>query len=147
MNQKNYQLLTLALLLGVSAGAMAQGMSMTEYKASKRAIVSEYAAVKVACAAASGNAKDICVAETKGKERVAKAELQARYKPSLQAHHKTRMATVQANYNLAKQRCDNLAGNPKDVCVKEAAAALSVAEADATVQLKTAQAKAGIGKG
>ena len=40
---------------------------------------------------------------------------------------------------MAKQKCDDLSGNPKDVCVKEAKAARTTAKADATVQMKTGQ--------
>src|SRR4029450_12831856 len=36
-------------------------------------------------------------------------------------------------YNVAKEKCDELSGNPKDVCVKEADAALVKAKADAKV--------------
>jgi hypothetical protein len=34
---------------------------------------------------------------------------------------------------VAKQKCDDLAGNPKDVCAKEASAVLVKAKADAKV--------------
>ena len=43
---------------------------------------------------------------------------------------------------MAKQRCDDLSGNVKDVCVKEAKAARTVATADAEVKLKTTLANA-----
>ena len=41
---------------------------------------------------------------------------------------------------MAKERCDDKAGNVKDVCVKEARAAAVAAKADAKAKLKTANA-------
>ena len=44
-----------------------------------------------------------------------------------------RIAHAQAYYDVAIEKCDDLAGNPKDVCVKEAKAALVKGKADAKV--------------
>jgi hypothetical protein len=140
MNKINLTVSALALAFACSAGALAQGVSKDEYKAGKQRIAADYTAAKTACGSLSGNAKDICIAEAKGKEHVARAELLASYKPGLKSSNKVRIATAQANYAVAKQRCDDLAGNVKDVCVKEAAAARTTALADAELQLKTVQA-------
>jgi hypothetical protein len=43
-----------------------------------------------------------------------------------------------AIHNVAKEKCDELSGNPKDVCVKEANPALVRAQADAKVDRVTA---------
>ena len=43
------------------------------------------------------------------------------------------MTRADATYSVAKEKCDDLAGNSKDVCVKEADAALVRAKADAKV--------------
>ncbi|MHB1359654.1 MAG: hypothetical protein ACYCWC_08755 [Rhodocyclaceae bacterium] len=87
-----------------------------------------------------GNPKDICVADAKGKEKVAKAELEAGYKPSNKATYEVSVAKAEADYAVAKERCDDLAGNAKDVCVKEAKAAETTAKANAKAQMKTAAA-------
>ena len=44
-----------------------------------------------------------------------------------------RIAHADAAYDVAKEKCDDLSGNPKDVCVKEAKAAHVKAKADAKV--------------
>jgi hypothetical protein len=126
------------LLFGTSA--MAQQMSSTEFSASKSRIKAEYKTEKASCASLASNAKDICVAKAKGKEAVALAELDNSYKSTLKTQYKLRVAKGQATYDVAKQECDDLSGNPKDVCVKEAKAALVAAKADANVQMKTSQA-------
>lgn len=132
--------IALAVGLAFSAGAMAQVMSPTEYKAAGNRITDEYKVAHEACASLSGNAKDICVAQAKGKEKVAEAELQASYKPSTQSRYKVRVAIAKADYAVAKERCDDSAGNVKDVCVEQAKAAQTVAMTDAEVQMKTARA-------
>ena len=81
----------------------------------------------------SGNAKDVCMEEAKGKEKVAKAEADAAYKNTPKARESARVAHADADYNVAKEKCDDLAGNQKDVCVKEAKAAHMKAKADAKV--------------
>lgn len=140
MNINKGKVIALAISFAFSAAAMAQGLSKSEYKAAGTRITDEYKAEKKACASLSGNVKDICVVQAKGKEKIAVAELEASYKPGAQANFKVRAATAKSNYAVAKERCDDLSGNVKDVCVKEAKAAQTVALADAEVRLKTAQA-------
>ena len=93
----------------------------------------QYKTAREACASLSGNARDICVAEAKGNHDVAKAEVEAAYKHTPKARENARVAYAEANYNVAKEKCDDLAGNPKDVCVKEAKSALVKGKADAKV--------------
>lgn len=67
--------------LSFSAGAMAQSMSKSEYKAAEKNIKSEYKSAKADCDSFPANAKNICMAIAKSKEKAAKTELEARYKP------------------------------------------------------------------
>ena len=85
------------------------------------------------CSSLSGNAKDVCQAEAKGKEKVAKAQLEADYKNTDKARNEARVARADADYDVAKEKCDDLSGNQKDVCVKQAKAAHEKAKADAKV--------------
>ena len=48
---------------------------------------------------------------------------------------------AEADYLVAKEKCDDLGGNDKDVCVKEAKAARTKAIAEAKAQRKTADAQ------
>ena len=88
---------------------------------------------KDACATRSGNAKDICLAEASGKEMVAKADAEAAYRNTPKEREGARVARAEATYGVAREKCDDLAGNSKDVCVKEADAALVKGKADAKV--------------
>ena len=88
---------------------------------------------KDACASRGGNAKDICLAEANGREKIAKAEAEAAYRNTANTREELRVARAEATYNVAKEKCDDFAGNTKDVCVKEAKAALVKGKADANV--------------
>lgn len=123
-------------LLGCSAvfavaHAADPAMSKEDVAAEKARIEADYKAQRSACDSLSGNQKDICVEEAKGKEKVAKAELDYRREPNARHQEKVAEARAEAQYDLAKERCDDLAGDQKDVCQKEAKAAKAKAEADA----------------
>src|SRR6185369_2514716 len=126
--------LTVGLVFCITA--LAEGLTKDSYKADKESIVAEYKADKSACSAMSGNQKDICVAQAKGKEKVALAELEANYPPTAKNQHQVRIAKAEADYAVARERCDDKAGNAKDVCIKEAKAAEAAAKADATAAMK-----------
>ena len=140
MNKLNITAIAAAIALAFSAGAMATGMSKDDYKSAKDSIAAEFKPVRSGCDSFSANAKDVCMAEANGKEKVARAVLEAKYKPSKDASYKVRVAKAEADYAVAKEQCDDKAGNVKDVCIKEAKAAETAAKADAKAQMKTADA-------
>jgi hypothetical protein len=139
---KKFSVNVIAVTLGFacSAGALAEGMSKDDYKAGKDRIAAEYKSDTAGCASLSGNPNDICVAEAKGKEKIARAELEATYKPNRKTHYQARVAKAEADYAVAQERCDDKAGNAKDVCVKEAKAAQTAAKADAKMQVQISDA-------
>ena len=141
MNKLNINAIALAVTLAFSAGAMAEGMSKVDYKAGKDKIAAMYKTDKAACSSLSGNASDICKAEAKGKEKVAAAELEASYQPTSKHRYQARVAKADADYDVAKEKCDDLSGNTKDVCVKEAKSAETAAKADAKARMKTSDAQ------
>src|SRR6186713_2432639 len=111
-----------AVGLCVAGGTQAQTMSKDARAMAIKNAESQYKTDKAACDAMSGNAKDICVEEAKGKEKVAKADAEAGYEGTPKARESARVARADAMYEVAKEKCDDLAGNAKDVCVKEAKA-------------------------
>lgn len=115
-----------------SFGVMAeQTMPHDVYEADKERIKREYEVDKTRCDSLDDNAEDICLAEAKGRYEVAGADLEARYKPSRKAQYEVAVAKAEADYRVAKERCDDQAGNAKDVCLEEAKAAEATAKADA----------------
>ena len=134
--------LMIAMVVGASVGfagtSMAQmaspaPISKANYTQAMKDADAQYKIAKSACASLSGNAKDICAADATGRHSVAKAETEAAYKHTPKARESARVAHAQATYDVAIQKCDDLAGNTKDVCVKEAKAALVKGKADAKV--------------
>ncbi len=111
--------------------AQAANMPKAEYKAGKDRISADYKAAKAACDSLSANAKDVCVQEAKAKEKVAKAELEYNHTGKAGDHNKLLKTQANTAYDVAKEKCDDKAGNDKDVCVKEAKASRDKALADA----------------
>ena len=99
-------------------------MDRAVVKSEKDKIEAQYKAAKDGCKGMTANAKDICMAEAKGiAERRQEADLECRDKGTPKAQYDLRKAKAEADYNVAKEKCDDLTGNAKDVCVKDAKAA------------------------
>ena len=80
-----------------------------------------YAVAKEKCDDQSGNAKDVCVQEAKTARDKAKADAK------LTKTVTTAMATdvdakMKADYKLAREKCDSLTANAKDICIASAKA-------------------------
>lgn len=56
--------------------------------------------------------------------------------PEAKALFENARAAAAADYKAARDRCNGVAGNPKDICIAEAKAARVRAEADATAQYR-----------
>lgn len=121
--------------------AYAANISKAEYADGKARISAAYKEDRAACNAKSGNAKDVCVQEAKAKERVARAELEYSHTGKPADRQKVSVAKAESAYAVAKERCDDLAGNAKDVCVKEAKAVEAKALADAKLGKEIGDAK------
>ncbi len=131
----------MAIGVGICAGAIAQSMPKVQYKSANAAIAAENKAARAACGRSlSSNAKNICNAEASGREKVAKAELEAKYKPSQERSYRVHVARANSDYSVAKELCNYAAANAKHVCVKEAKAAAVGAKADALTQMKITNA-------
>ncbi len=116
-------------------------MGKADYQAGKDRIGADYKADSAACASLAANAKDICVQEAKGKEKVARAELEFGYTGKAADGNKVLVAKAESAYAVAKERCDDLAGNAKDVCLKTAKATEARALADAKMGKEIGEAR------
>jgi hypothetical protein len=121
--------------------AQAATMTKADYNTDKTRISADYKTDKAACASFAGNAKDICMEEAKAKEKIARAELEYSY--SGKASDQTKLLEVKAKaaYAVAKEKCDDKAGNEKDVCVKEAKAIEAKALAEAKMGKQIGEAR------
>lgn len=114
-----------------------KAMSKNEYQAAKDRIQADAKSARNACDGKSGNAKDICQAQAKAKEKIDKAELEASYKNTAKARQDALVARADAEYAVAKEKCDDMSGKEKDACMKQAKAAQATAKTDAKTQAKT----------
>jgi hypothetical protein len=136
--------LLMTMLAGSLAFAVSQSAiavtSKAEYKAANDQADANYKVARQKCNAMSGNAKDVCVAEAKGEQKKAKARAEADHKADEKSRFNARMAAAEADYEVAKEKCDMRAGNDKDLCLKQAKAAETRAKADAKADSTSQQA-------
>ncbi|MBT2322585.1 hypothetical protein J7E62_09535 [Variovorax paradoxus] len=123
-------LLMLAIASTCFVATQAGAMTQDEHKVAKEKIEADYKTDKAKCDAMKDNAKDVCQKEAKGKENVAKAELEQQYKPSDSNSRKVAEEKVKATYDVAKEKCDDLKGDAKNACEKEAKAEEAKGKAD-----------------
>jgi hypothetical protein len=72
---------------------------------------------------------------------VARAELEYGYSAKPADQTKLKVAKAESAYAVAKEKCDDQAGNAKDVCVKQAKAVEVKALADAKMGQEIGEAK------
>jgi hypothetical protein len=113
---------SLAACLAAAGLALAAegGIAKDAFKAAQERIEAQATAQHKACSRWQGNARDVCEAQAKGREKTAKAELQAHYRPSPEAEKLAKTARAEADYEVAKARCAALKDDAKDRCVQQA---------------------------
>lgn len=121
--------------------AQAADTSKADYAAGKTRIAADYQLEHAACASLAGNAKDVCAEQAKGKQKVAMAELEYGRSASAGNLNQVLVAKADAAFAVSKERCDDVAGNVKDVCVKQAEAAHTSALADAKMGKQISEAR------
>ncbi|CAN5642038.1 hypothetical protein BH09PSE5_BH09PSE5_50450 [soil metagenome] len=126
--------------LALASGAYAAG-DKTAYDHSRAASKTAYDAANKQCGSLSGNAKDICQAEAKAVRVKSDAQAEADYKNTPKAREQATDDMAKADYNVSKEKCDDLAGNPKDVCVKEAKATYDKVKIDAAASRKVSDVR------
>ena len=131
----------LAASLTASAHAATTHITKSQYDDAKARADAAYKIEREKCDSLAGNAKDICIAEAKAQLMRAEAKAKADYKNTRSAWYDQRVKNADADYLVAKEKCDDLGGNDKDVCIKQAKAARTKAIADAKAQRKTADAQ------
>ncbi len=129
MNLKSISLAVMSTLFAVGA-VQAQGMTSDQHSAAKKQIEADYKAAKAQCDTLKDNAKDVCEKEAKAKEHVAKAELEQQYKPTAKHKREVDEAKAKGTYEVAKEKCDDMNGDAKSACEKQAKAEHEKAKAD-----------------
>lgn len=100
----------------------ATGISKDAYKTEKDRIEADAKSAKAACKSMKDNAKDICEAEAKGKEKLAKKELDLKKNPNDKNRADVEKMKVEVAYELAKEKCEDQKGAEMATCKKNAKA-------------------------
>jgi hypothetical protein len=140
ISQLKYSFFVAAAMALPMTSAMA--MDKAQHKAEKERVEAAYKADKATCDTLKDNAKDVCQKEAKAKEKVAKAELDASLSGKPRDQEKLAKVKADTTYEVAKEKFDDMNGNEKDVCVKEAKAAKDKAMADIKASKKSQSARA-----
>lgn len=112
--------LALAAAFCMTGAQAATSMTQATYDGAKDDIKASYKLAHERCQTQSANAKDICQESAKGQEKVALAHLEYHYTGTEKDRLKLHEAQYEARYEVAKEKCDDLSGSAKDVCVREA---------------------------
>ena len=119
-----------AVFLTFGFALSTQAMTRAEYNHAVEIAQADYKSAKGKCNDLSGNTKDVCVKQAKANYTRAKSDAKAAYKGTPHARAEAREDQAEANYKVAKEKCDDLSGNNKDICVQEAKAKLGKAKAN-----------------
>ena len=119
----------------------ATGISSDEYKREKDRVEADAKAAKANCKTMKDNAKDICEAEAKGKEKLAKKELDYRKNPNDKNRADVEKMKAEVAYEVAKEKCEDQKGAEAATCKKNAKSDKDKAMADAKANRKTVATK------
>ena len=129
--------LLIATLLATAAGAsfaaptFALNHDPATYRNATQKAAADYRDAIAKCDTMSGNGKDVCVAEAKLARTQTEAKALSKYSNSPASREKARTSLAEAEFTLAKARCDGKSGAEKDDCMNNAKSVHTAALADA----------------
>jgi osmotically-inducible protein OsmY len=128
----------IATLLTTAAGASfaaaptaALNHDPASYRNVTQKAAADYNAATAKCHGMSGNDKDVCMAEAKANRVHAEADALARYNSTEPGREKAATRVSEADYALARARCNARSGAEKDDCMNNARSVHTAAVADA----------------
>ena len=127
--------LAIATFAAAAAAGSAAAMTKHEYREGNSRIEALYQADRQKCGSRPGHPSALCIARARGERRVAKAELEAAYKPGPRAYYDAAVARAQAAYSVAQLECDDRKGDARRACLAEARQARDRARGEARAQL------------
>ena len=97
-----------------------RAMTRAEYSSEKERIQADYKSAHLNCDPLAGNAKAVCRVEARSDEKVKLAELEARYKATPGADTDARVAKAKAQYDVARQKCEDQPASDRAACKSSA---------------------------
>jgi hypothetical protein len=121
-------------------------MSKDAFEAAEERIEAVARKERKACDRLKGRSAELCVVQAKAREKVARAELEAEYEPSLETWQDARDAKADADYAVAREKCDDFKGAAKSRCVQAAKsareAAIRLAKVEKVAAMRAAEREA-----
>jgi hypothetical protein len=130
-----------AVLASCLGAAGAAALTAEAHRTAKDAVATSYKAEQDSCKQTSGNARDICSEQAKSRRGVALAEIEYRQSGKPVDAVKVAMARADGAFAVAKEKCDDLKGQPKSLCRTEAATAHQKSKADAKLATTVSEAR------
>jgi osmotically-inducible protein OsmY len=144
----------IATLLATAAGASfaaaptaALNHDPATYRTLTHKAESEYRAAAAKCDAKSGNDKDVCMAEARLARTRTEADVLSKYHNTAASRAHARVNVADAEYDLAKAKCDARSGADKDSCMDNAKSVHTAALADAKAERDERTATGASGSG
>jgi len=135
-------LVALAAGLSFCTWVPAQVLARSDYQAREQAIAAQFRTANARCVALSGHPHEVCTAEANAAAKIARAELEARNRPSAKARHRALIVAADSRLAVARMRCADRRGAARNTCETQAMGAWTSAGADAGTRLKKAEANA-----
>lgn len=135
--------LLLKLLLGFAATGFvsllqaASNDAKAAYYAAADKAAADYRDAHAACEALDMSMQSVCIEEAKLVQTRAKMNAEAHYKNTAQARQQANMAIANAEFAVAKARCETTQDNERNVCIKQAEATRIAAIKSAKANQKT----------
>lgn len=146
--------LVIALLTGIALTGVAISVTAAEkteqtkstLNTSQAGADAAYDAARLRCRELLGNDRDICVQTAKADRTKANGDAKAKFRGTGEAKLEAREDAIDANFKVAKEKCDSLTGSANDVCSAEAKATHAKAEAALEADEKSMQAEYKVAK-
>jgi len=90
------------------------------YRAGLDRAASDYNRKRAGCRALKGHEGTVCIAEAKAESKKAEAAAEAAYRNTSRARMDSRIAAANADYSVAKARCNAHSGSERRTCQKSA---------------------------
>lgn len=115
--------------LCVGSALSADLTSVDDFNAGKARADAALMADKAACDKLTGNPRDVCREQARGKDRVARAELELAHTGTRKARDNVTSIKLGTAYDLARTQCNDKPGSAKTLCTRQAQAARTQGEA------------------
>src|SRR5258706_2532071 len=120
-----------AVGIGASLESPRSLMTRQDYAEARQATDAQTRNALAQCRSLEGAAKGLCRATASAEERVHRAQLEARYRGTVESESEVRLARGRATFEIARARCNERMGEARSACLTSARTERARALADA----------------